>query len=635
MKKTLYLFLACLALLSSCVQDELSGGGTPVPLSIADASLATSMTRTATTLNTSGDAIGLFLAASSSYSAMDNIKYSYTTAWSAASTGIYLTKTAASLCAYYPYADGTTVTKALVPTVSSTASDFCYKKGLISSASSSLNFEMGHAYSKLTLNISQGTYSGMGVVSSISIANTNLVTGSTLNIFTGNYTTTNIGGSYTDAAPGISNLTAMATKEYLMVPCTLSGNTTLTLNVDGTNLTGTISNATLGEFVAGSNHTITINLTGTSFVVNSVSTADWVTGSNYSVLQIPTVSSSKVANCYILNPGSSLIIPVNIKGNGDGTLISLVGGTTTITAASAGVLWQTTDGLVTCTDFNSTTQTVTVNAPATDVSGNAVIAAYDASSNILWSWHIWVTSYNPATKTNGTTYSYTNTSGVTNVFMDRNLGATSVASADVNALGLIYQWGRKDPFVNAGTYAGTIDIPVIGMAITKTAVAVSSNLSNTILNPATFYFGTATNAYDWYSVTVSTHSSALWGGQVSTDAKTIFDPCPYGWRVPSFYKTSTSASPWLGLASYQASSYWSTNGFLWTTTPNLGFWPATGSRSVSTGVLGNASIGGNNWSASRLNTTTGYCLTLSSGTVNPASSSSRAYGYAVRCVQTW
>lgn len=31
--------------------------------------------------------------------------------------------------------------------------------------------------------------------------------------------------------------------------------------------------------------------------------------------------------------------------------------------------------------------------------------------------------------------------------MDRNLGAVSATPGDAGAIGLLYQWGRKDPFV--------------------------------------------------------------------------------------------------------------------------------------------------------------------------------------------
>ena len=102
--------------------------------------------------------------------------------------------------------------------------------------------------------------------------------------------------------------------------------------------------------------------------------------------------------------------------------------------------------------------------------GNAVIALYNQQNEILWSWHVWVTSYKPdglksyglsadskADVTGGQVHTYgTNYMSVypSQVMMDRALGAlatyntTAPVTGDPNAPkahGLLYQWGRKDP----------------------------------------------------------------------------------------------------------------------------------------------------------------------------------------------
>lgn len=97
--------------------------------------------------------------------------------------------------------------------------------------------------------------------------------------------------------------------------------------------------------------------------------------------------------------------------------------------------------------------------------GNAVVAAKDASGVILWSWHIWLTDQ-PNEEV------YKNDAGV---MMDRNLGALSVQKGSVLSLGLLYQYGRKDPFpssssISDATVAKTtgewptpvVDIPILG-----------------------------------------------------------------------------------------------------------------------------------------------------------------------------
>ncbi len=77
--------------------------------------------------------------------------------------------------------------------------------------------------------------------------------------------------------------------------------------------------------------------------------------------------------------------------------------------------------------------------------GNAVVAAKDESGKILWSWHIWMTDQPQE-------HIYINDAGT---LMDRNLGATS-AAPDEYSVGLMYQWGRKDPFIDVTPKSWTV-----------------------------------------------------------------------------------------------------------------------------------------------------------------------------------
>ena len=153
-----------------------------------------------------------------------------------------------------------------------------------------------------------------------------------------------------------------------------------------------------------------------------------------------------------------------------------------------------------------------IEVPSAYKEGNAVVAAYDSSNKILWSWHIWLTNDNIAEIT------YANEAGV---MMDRNLGALS---ADVNsplALGLFYQWGRKDPFLGSAS----ISQPVYAAATRHLKVTVNteetSNLAFTVANPHKFVLGNANK--DW----LASKDNSLWAA-----SKTMYDPCPAGWRVP-------------------------------------------------------------------------------------------------------
>lgn len=86
-----------------------------------------------------------------------------------------------------------------------------------------------------------------------------------------------------------------------------------------------------------------------------------------------------------------------------------------------------------------------ISFTATANRGNALIAAFDDKGEIVWSWHIWMTDLPE-------TFDYENnpiyqSGGKTDGFyvMDRNLGATDTKGQE--SYGLLYQWGRKDPFI--------------------------------------------------------------------------------------------------------------------------------------------------------------------------------------------
>lgn len=165
--------------------------------------------------------------------------------------------------------------------------------------------------------------------------------------------------------------------------------------------------------------------------------------------------------------------------------------------------------------------------------GNAVIAAKDQSGNILWSWHIWLTDLPEE-------HVYKNGAGT---LMDRNLGATSATKYDTESIGLLYQWGRKDPFLAGTEWLKEEDIdenysgaePAASTLEWPEYVVTDSTIGTndyTIANPTTFIvcdhskYDYDCNC-DWYFNNSSSSSMARW----STE-KTQYDPCPAGWRVP-------------------------------------------------------------------------------------------------------
>ena len=152
--------------------------------------------------------------------------------------------------------------------------------------------------------------------------------------------------------------------------------------------------------------------------------------------------------------------------------------------------------------------------------GNAVIAVKDANGKILWSWHIWLTD-KPLEQV------YYNNAGI---MMDRNLGAISATPGDVGALGLLYQWGRKDPFlgsssVSSKTTAKSTNVwpSDVGSGVTTGTIMYS------ISNPTTYISRNDKND-DWYYTGNSFTDNSRWS--TLDKPKSIYDPCPAGWRIP-------------------------------------------------------------------------------------------------------
>lgn len=228
------------------------------------------------------------------------------------------------------------------------------------------------------------------------------------------------------------------------------------------------------------------------------------------------------ANCYILSAAGQYKFPL-VKGN---SAIS-VGD-----VKSTSIVWETynnaedvtTNSVIEATDYyiSGDTKYLVFKTPATLKPGNALIAAKNISGEILWSWHIWIP--NSAISTN----SYT--AIMTPAMMDRNLGALEAASAveteqSPTTFGLMYQWGRKDPFLGPRAAGTSSTCKVAGASYTRASGHIDSNTA--IKNPT--MFGKGTNASlegDW----IETSDEDRWGGKSHT--KTINDPCPYGYKVP-------------------------------------------------------------------------------------------------------
>ena len=302
------------------------------------------------------------------------------------------------------------------------------------------------------------------------------------------------------------------------------------------------------------------------------------------------------ANSYVVGDSAKdgdYSINVCIKGNGiDGTRpegVDIVPGEEGLSLEEEvslhphelGIIWETKAGLISLKNpqtgkyvtgsvrvpFNPETNSLDFKTDLNGAEigskegGNALIGAFDDNGVVIWSWHIWVCPemYNPDTGQiieeqfleDWTISGYE--------FMDRNLGALSnVPSYDnqssVASMGLQYQWGRKDPFVGPAysndNFTGTGLLPVVhyykewGVNGSTTSTAQMPeeyrNIDYTVANPTQLVYWVHPDGKPTALVSLDDIGPYLWGtnkGFVSEDVKelgtkTIYDPCPVGYRVP-------------------------------------------------------------------------------------------------------
>ncbi|WP_455963502.1 BACON domain-containing protein [Bacteroides bouchesdurhonensis] len=282
------------------------------------------------------------------------------------------------------------------------------------------------------------------------------------------------------------------------------------------------------------------------------------------------------ANCYIVSDNGEKMeqgLIVTVKGNGEVGLVAdgvpLVEKDPYISVDAIGdvqIIWETAEGLVTIVQENGKAKLdkesgiinykIDLSKENKDIQasntlnkqnykgGNALIGAFGKNSdgsvdynNLLWTWHIWVC---PELDTNqdglitDSELRQADQKWVTGyTFMDRNMGALS-NTPGLSSLGLLYQWGRKDPFIGAAKVAKSANKmetyrPLIAQGYDWKTSKGKMSISQTVKAPMTLING----------IIDGTDYKSLWGtatglkGEANAGNKTIYDPCPYGYRVPN------------------------------------------------------------------------------------------------------
>ncbi|MCC8146607.1 MAG: fibrobacter succinogenes major paralogous domain-containing protein [Bacteroidales bacterium] len=196
-----------------------------------------------------------------------------------------------------------------------------------------------------------------------------------------------------------------------------------------------------------------------------------------------------------------------------------------------------------------------------------------------------------------------------------NLGADEVNGDPFTysdyILGDLYQWGR----IADGHQKRT--------SSTASGAVATANLDGrgqvkSTNNKYGKFITVTSGTYDWR--TPQDHT--LWGtgNQDATMSKTVNDPCPAGWKIPT-------QKQWAAIHASNGTWQWTGSGY------KVGeslYLPAAGIRNGN-GNLNNVGSYGYCWS-STVSSTDAYSLTFYSTNIDPAYNNNRSTGMSVRCV---
>ena len=350
--------------------------------------------------------------------------------------------------------------------------------------------------------------------------------------------------------------------------------------------------------------------------------------------------------------------------------------------AQVRLLWQDKNGLITTSGdnqvFSQIENTHSIGGrfiyfyvdPNSIGEGNAVIALYLKSGDnwiVVWSWHIWVVEESKLATT-----PVTNAAGVTKQMMITNLGWCAATEASPRSVlvrvtqdvsgktadftitqkgvygkgrNLFYQWGRKDPMPG---FTGNFEEPTLYEYPSYTATTTRHihesvtpvSIGTTIQNPNVFYATTYT--YDHrYDNLWNGSDDAAYDANVEV-VKTVYDPCPKGFKVPNrdvytgFVAPGAEFTP-AKIGDWEQGVFFKRNV---NDTDGI-FFPATNLRERHTGAIrANYSGEGLYWTAAMKFSSPsatafgGAYLQFTYLSVTPVNGAGpSAYGFAVRCIK--
>ena len=310
---------------------------------------------------------------------------------------------------------------------------------------------------------------------------------------------------------------------------------------------------------------------------------------------------------------------------------------------------------------------------ASDIqSGNAVVAVKKGNT-IVWSWHLWfapkdaldkIPVTNPQgfvynftkealgwkpTQWSGSTYDKARTVKVKVVQTIKNGGVAQETVINITqnpgnvkkGATTLYQFGRKDAF------PGVASSDLAANSHFTENAGDNMSIKNNIQNPDKFYiYGSSlwTN-YGYYNLW-SADNTVTGGYNQGNDnpvVKTVYDPCPVGFKMPANNAFTGFTTTGLNSTSQSEMNVDGTDDWQqWTNNFGHNFWtnssktatinfPASGLRDHDDGSLNSVGYG-YYWSAVPDYASNGCNLCFNSGSVCPLYYSTRTYGFAVRAV---
>lgn len=288
---------------------------------------------------------------------------------------------------------------------------------------------------------------------------------------------------------------------------------------------------------------------------------------NESAYQIDSELKGNYYTQYVNYKGHVISDPY-IKNDSD---VSSVG----INIGEAELVWQDVKGLI--QSINNDDDYISFTVTKDNIrEGNALVALKDATGEIVWSWHIWVTTYNPdlddveVTSVNnipiklmtsyiGYCHPYNRYYPEKNVIVRIKQTRTGkienisikLEGSKVTDVGnsVYFQYGRKDPF--AGQIVNFSDVsghslrratvkPIYdynGIEIKRPNITNKARytIQQSIQNPDKQAVGTG-NSTKWYTGSYVLRN--LWTNRstisnTGTVVKTIYDPSPIGYSIPA------------------------------------------------------------------------------------------------------